>query len=183
MQVAETTLPGVLLLQPERFSDERGWFVENWSHRTARQIGLDVDFVQDNLSVSLKAGTVRGLHYQRPPFAQAKLLSVLRGRILDVVVDLRRDSPYFGHHLTRELSVTEGTILFVPAGFAHGFCTLEDDTMVAYKVDAPYAPTHDAAIHWQDLDLAIDWPVAADHALLSPKDLAAGPFKGRDHGF
>lgn len=183
MQVAETTLAGVLLLRPKRFRDSRGWFTESWNRRTFREAGLDIDFVQDNLSLSLGAGTVRGLHYQRPPCAQTKLVGVPCGRILDVVVDLRRNSPTRGRHVAVELSADDGAMLLVPVGFAHGFCSLEDNTLVGYKVDAPYAAEHEGAIHWRDPDLAVVWPVAPEQASLSDKDLAAGPFAGRDHGF
>lgn len=181
MQVVKTGLPDVLLLQPRRFSDPRGWLAETWNRETFRAAGVEADFVQDNVSFSALPGTVRGLHYQRPPMAQAKLIVVHRGRILDVVVDLRLQAPTYGHHITFDLSAGNGSMLFIPAGFAHGFCTLEPDVVVAYKVDAFYSPEHEASIHWQDPDLAIAWPVTS--ALLSAKDKAAGSFAGVEHGF
>lgn len=183
MQVIETELAGVLLLRPRYFPDSRGWFIEAWNRQTFQTAGINADFVQDNLSHSVAPWTVRGLHYQRPPMAQGKLVMVFAGRILDVVVDLRRQSSSYGRHLKTELSAADGTMLFVPAGFAHGFCTLEANVMVFYKVDAPYSPPHEGSIHWRDPDLAIDWPIAAEKALLSPKDLAARGLAGYDHGF
>lgn len=158
-------IPDVKLIVPRRFGDARGWFAETWSRRV-----LDVDFCQDNVSLSAPRGTVRGLHFQRPPHAQVKLVSVLKGAILDVAVDIRTGSPTFGRHVAVKLTAEEGNQLFVPKGFAHGFCTLEPDTMVMYKVDAFYAPESDAGIHWADPALGIDWPVAPGKAELSPKD-------------
>jgi dTDP-4-dehydrorhamnose 3,5-epimerase len=163
--VTELSIPDVRLITPRRFSDDRGWFAETWSSRT-----LDVGFCQDNMSMSGKVGTIRGLHFQKPPHAQAKLVMVLRGRILDVAVDLRRSSPTFGRHVAIELDAEKGHQLFIPAGFAHGFCTLEPDTMVMYKVDGFYAPESDAGLLWSDPALAITWPVTPADAELSPKD-------------
>lgn len=158
-------IPDVRLITPRRVTDSRGWFAETWSSKT-----LDVNFCQDNQSLSLKAGTIRGLHFQKPPHAQAKLVSVLRGRIFDVAVDLRRASPTYGQHVAIELDAELGSQLFIPHGFAHGFCTLEPDTLVQYKVDAHYAPQSDAGINWADENLAIAWPVKQAKAILSPKD-------------
>ena len=159
------SIPHVRLLQPRRFGDDRGWFAETWSRRT-----LDAEFCQDNMSMSVHVGTVRGLHFQSPPNAQAKLVSVVAGRIVDVAVDIRKGSPTYGHHVAVELSAAEGNQLFVPRGFAHGFCTLEPDTIVMYKVDGFYAPECDAGIFWADPDLGIQWPVATEQAHLSAKD-------------
>lgn len=183
MESIATELPGLVLLKPRRFGDERGWFAETWNRATFRAAGITTDFIQDNMSRTTRAGTVRGLHYQAPPAAQAKLIHVPKGRILDVVVDLRRGQPTYGAHLAVELSAEDGTQLFVPEGFAHGFCTLEPDVVVAYKVSAPYAPTHERVIHWRDPDLAIDWPVAPEAAILAGRDAAAPPFAAMDHGF
>lgn len=158
-------IPDVKLFKPRRFSDDRGWFTESWS----RQV-LDIDFCQDNQSLSTQAGTVRGLHFQRPPFAQAKLVSVLKGRILDIAVDIRKESPTYGKHVAIELSAEEGNQILVPCGFAHGFCTLEPSTLVMYKVDAHYAPESDAGIFWADEALSIKWPVSPDQARVSSKD-------------
>lgn len=158
-------IPDVKVLTPRRFGDSRGWFTESWSRKV-----LDVDFCQDNMSLSAPRGTVRGLHFQKPPHAQAKLVIVLRGRILDVAVDIRTGSPTFGKHVAVELGAEEGNQVFVPRGFAHGFCTLEPDTMVMYKVDSFYAPGSDAGVLWSDPALAINWPVTPDAAEVSPKD-------------
>lgn len=183
MRVDRTDLPGVLLLRPERFRDSRGYFVEAWNRRAFAEVGIETDFLQDNLACSDRRGTVRGLHYQRPPRAQAKLISVVKGRILDVVVDLRRASRSYGRHIAVELSSEGGAILYIPAGFAHGYCTLEPDVLVAYKVSEFWAPELERSIHWLDTDLAIAWPVAPAEAVISPRDAQAGPFAGIDHGF
>ena len=171
-------IPDVRLLKPRRFGDSRGWFAETWSRRS-----LDVAFCQDNMSRSAEVGTVRGLHFQKPPLAQAKLVMVLKGRILDVAVDIRRASPTFGRHVAVELSAEEGNQLFIPRGFAHGFCTLEPGTEVMYKVDDFYAPETDAGIFWADPDLAINWPVRVDQAHLSPKDLGLPRLKDIESPF
>ena len=171
-------IPDVRLLKPRRFGDSRGWFAETWSRRS-----LDVAFCQDNMSRSAEVGTVRGLHFQKPPHAQAKLVMVLKGRILDVAVDIRRASPTFGRHVAVELSAEEGDQLFIPRGFAHGFCTLEPGTEVMYKVDDFYAPETDAGIFWADPDLAINWPVRVDQAHLSPKDLGLPRLKDIESPF
>lgn len=161
----EAEIPGVVLLQPRRFADNRGWFAETWNRRL-----LELDFCQDNMSMSVNVGTVRGLHFQKPPHAQAKLVSVVAGRILDVAVDMRVGSPSFGRHVAVELSASEGNQLLVPHGFAHGFCTLEPNTIVTYKVDGFYAPESDAGIFWADPDLLIAWPFSTAQAHVSPKD-------------
>ncbi len=163
-------LPDVLLVVPRRFADDRGWFCETWNRDSFAAVGIDVPFVQDNHSASVAAGTVRGLHFQHAPSAQAKLVRVLRGRIRDVVVDIRPGSPGFGRHASVELDAADGRQLFVPAGFAHGFCTLVPDTEVAYKASAPYDPAREGGILWCDPDLAIPWPVDPAAAVLSPRD-------------
>jgi dTDP-4-dehydrorhamnose 3,5-epimerase len=173
MDLERLAIPEVLLLTPRRFADERGFFSETFSRRTLAALGLPVDFVQDNLSFSRRAGTVRGLHYQSPPYAQAKLISVVRGRILDVAVDVRRGAPTYGRSVSAELSAENGRQIFIPEGFLHGYATLEPDTVVAYKASDFYAPECDGAILWNDPDLAIDWPVGASDAQLSPKDANA----------
>lgn len=165
-------LPEVRLLQPRRFHDERGWFMETFRHDWRDSLGPVGDFVQDNHAATAKAGTLRGMHYQAPPFAQAKLVRVVRGSIFDVAVDLRRGSPRYGRWVGVTLSAEEGRQLFVPAGFAHGYCTLEPDTEVAYKCDAYYAPDAEGGVHPADPDLAIEWPRLADMSRLSPKDSA-----------
>lgn len=160
----------VVLLRTPRHGDARGWFSETWSRARFAAAGIDCDFVQDNQSWSEAQGVVRGLHFQRPPYAQAKLVRCLRGAILDVVVDLRAGSPSFGRHYAVELTAESGDQLFVPPAFAHGFVTLKPGTEVAYKVSAPYAPAHEAGLAWDDPDLAIDWPLAVDQAILADRD-------------
>jgi dTDP-4-dehydrorhamnose 3,5-epimerase len=163
-------IPDVKLVRTPRFSDARGYFCETFQRADFAAQGIDHDFFQDNQSSSDRSGTVRGLHFQRPPFAQTKLVRVLRGRILDVAVDLRRSSPSFGSHVAAVLSGEVNEQLLVPAGFAHGFCTLEPDTVVFYKVDQVYSAAHDAGVNWADSKLGIEWPVATAEAILSDKD-------------
>lgn len=172
MQISETALQGVKILRPKRFEDERGWFSETFREQALADAGIAMRFVQDNQSLSRLAGTVRGLHFQTPPFAQAKLVRVIRGAILDVAVDLRRNSPTRGRHVAVELSAATGEQLLVPEGFAHGFVTREPDTEVLYKVSAPYAPAHDAGLRWNDPDLAIDWKIEGFAPQLSARDKA-----------
>lgn len=171
LTVERTDLDGVLVLTPRRFADPRGHFAEVYNKRRFQDAGVTADFIQDNQSLSGPVGTVRGLHFQRPPFAQAKLVRVLKGAIVDVAVDLRRTSKTFGRHVAVTLSAAAGNQLYVPAGFAHGFCTLEPDTEVFYKVDAYYSAEHDGGIRWNDPALGINWPVTAEAALLSDKDV------------
>jgi len=170
VSVRALPLPGPLLLEVRRFTDARGVFVETYNRRDFAALGVVDEFVQDNWSFSERAGTVRGLHFQNPPHAQGKLVRVLRGRILDVAVDLRRSSRHLGQHVAIELVAGDGLMLYVPAGFAHGFCTLEPMTEVAYKVTADYAPEADGGIAWDDPDLGIDWPLSRGDAVLSDKD-------------
>ena len=170
MLVQDTPLAGVKIVTPKKFGDHRGFFSEVYNEATWRAAGFDIRFVQDNHSLSAEAGTIRGLHFQIAPHAQAKLVRVVRGRILDVAVDLRRSSPTFGRHFATELSADNWAQLFVPVGFAHGFCTLTEDVEVIYKVSELYSPAHDRGLAWDDPDLAIAWPVAASSAVLSDKD-------------
>lgn len=160
----------VVHILPQRLQDSRGWFTETWNEDRFHKLGIKSRFCQDNQSVSLKAGTIRGLHYQRTPHAQAKLVRCLKGRIFDVAVDLRRASPTFKKWVGVELSAERGNQLFVPAGFGHAFLTLEDDCHVAYKVDTYYAPHADGGIRWNDPELAIHWPTGAAAPILSDKD-------------
>lgn len=165
-----TPLAGIKLIVPKKFADSRGFFSETYHRERFRQAGIAVDFVQDNQSRSASIGTLRGLHFQSPPFAQDKLIRVLKGSILDVAVDLRRSSPTYGQHFATELSAENFKQMFVPIGFAHGFCTLEPDTEILYKVSNSYAPEHDHGLAWDDPDLGIAWPVTAEAVVLSDKD-------------
>ena len=164
-------LPEVLLITPRRHGDARGWFSETWSRKSLAAAGLDIDFVQDNQAFNARSGTVRGLHFQTAPHPQAKLVRVLAGAILDVAVDVRAGSPTRGRWVSARLTAEGGEQLFVPRGFAHGYCTLCDDVMLAYKVDGDYAPQTEGGVIWNDPGLAIDWPVPPDRAVLSDKDL------------
>jgi dTDP-4-dehydrorhamnose 3,5-epimerase len=166
----EFALPGPLLISSCRFIDSRGDFTETYSARDFWNLGIEDSFVQDNQSRSTKRGTVRGLHFQLRPQAQAKLVRVVRGRILDVAVDLRRSSPFFGCHVAVELSAEAANQLYIPVGFAHGFCTLEPDTEVAYKISSLYTPELDRGLAWNDPQLGIAWPVSEAEAELSAKD-------------
>lgn len=177
MELIETPFPEVVVLVPPRYADERGFFSETYSRRTLAKAKILLDFVQDNHSYSAKSGTIRGLHFQIPPFAQAKLVHVARGAILDVIVDIRHGSPTFGKHVSLMLSATEWQQVLVPVGFAHGLCTLEPDTDVVYKTTNYYSPAHDKGIRWNDPAIGIDWPVSSEKAIISPKDQAL-PFLG-----
>ena len=159
-------LPNIIILK--RHVDDRGWFSETFHEQRLANLGIGSRFVQDNQSLSVRAGTLRGLHFQRPPAAQAKLVTVLRGSILDVAVDVRAGSPTFGKHASIELSAESGCQAYIPVGFAHGFLTLEDDVLVMYKVSDFYAPAHDGGIRWNDPDVAIPWP--ARDIIISEKD-------------
>lgn len=180
MQVETTNLPGVLVLKPKRHGDARGFFCESWNRERMLDAGMDVAFVQDNMSLSNDAETLRGLHFQAPPHAQAKLVGCLRGRILDAVVDARRGSPTYGRHLTIDLSFENGLQLFVPAGFLHGFVTREPDTVVFYKVDNHYSAAADGAVRWDSC--GIDWGLKTG-PILSDKDAAAPAFADFDSPF
>ena len=150
--------------------DDRGWFSESFHRSRLHNIGITCDFVQDNLSSSKRKGTLRGLHCQLLPAAQAKLVTTVRGKILDVAVDIRRGSPTYGKHVSAELSAESGHQLYVPVGFAHGFLTLEDDVLVMYKVSQYYSPAHDTGIRWDDPDIAFPWPVKEAGLTISEKD-------------
>lgn len=176
LKVEALEIADVKLVTPARFGDDRGFFSETWNAERFRAAGIDADFVQDNHSLSREAGTVRGLHYQAPPFAQAKLVRVLRGAIVDVAVDVRTGSPTYGHWVKAILSAENGVQIFVPRGFLHGFATLEPDTEIAYKVDAYYSKECDGAVRWDDETLAIDWGIDPALVKLSPKDAAAPAF-------
>ena len=170
LSVEETAIPAVKIVTPKKFGDHRGFFSETWSRKAFAEVGLDLDFVQDNQSLSAPVGTLRGLHFQSVPFAQDKLVRVTRGRILDVAVDIRASSPTFGKHVAVELSAQNWKQLLVPVGFAHGFVTLEPDTEVLYKVTAPYAPENDHGLAFDDPALGIDWRLPLSGLTLSDKD-------------
>ena len=170
MELERLAIPEVVLITPKRFGDRRGFFSETYNRAALAAQGITLDFLQDNHSLSAEPGTLRGLHFQTPPFAQDKLVRVVRGAVLDVAVDIRVGSPSYGRHVSAVLSAENWRQILVPAGFAHGFCTLEPDSEVLYKVTAPYAPEHDKGLAWDDPALAIQWPVAAADAVLSDKD-------------
>lgn len=170
MQIEQTSLPGVVILTPARFGDARGFFSESWSRRRLAEAGIDIDFVQDNHSVSARAGTLRGLHFQSPPHAQAKLVRCGRGVLYDVAVDIRRGSATYGQWVGVELSAENGRQLLIPAGFLHGFVTRADDTEIVYKCSDYYAPDCDGAVAWNSV--GIDWGLTGD-PVLSAKDAAA----------
>lgn len=171
-------LAGLLVVEPKRFGDHRGFFSETYNRARLAEAGFDREFVQDNHSLSATPGTLRGLHFQTPPFAQDKLVRVTRGAVLDVAVDLRSGSPTYGDHAAVELSAANWRQLLVPVGFAHGFVTLEPDTEVVYKVTEYYAPEHDAGLLWSDPLIGIDWSAAPAAPTLSAKDAAAPGFAG-----
>jgi len=167
----------VIRITPKRHADERGHFVELFRRDLFAAEAGPFEFVQFNQSLSRCAGTVRGLHYQAPPAAQGKLVRCARGRLLDVAVDIRRASPTFGRHVAVELSADDDAHLWVPPGFAHGFCTMSPETEIWYAVTSPYSPAHDRGLKWNDPDLAIDWPVDESSATLSPRDAKLPAFR------
>ncbi len=170
MEFVATEMPGVMIMRVDRHGDDRGFFSETYRKAWFDEAGLGIEFVQDNHTFSAEKGTVRGLHFQAPPRAQAKLVRVSRGRALDVVVDIRVGSPTFGGHMAVELSEEDWNELFVPEGFAHGFCTLEANTEVLYKVSAYYSPEHDKGLLWNDPAVGIDWPIGPEEAVVSDRD-------------
>jgi dTDP-4-dehydrorhamnose 3,5-epimerase len=170
--VTPQAVPEVLLIEPVRHGDERGFFSETYSRKVLAEAGFDAEFVQDNHSRSPKKGTVRGLHFQAPPFAQDKLLRVTRGAILDVAVDIRRGSPTYGRAVAVELSAANWRQLLVPKGFAHGFQTLTEDCEVLYKVTDYYAPQAEAGLLWSDPMLGVDWPLGTAEAVINARDAA-----------
>lgn len=172
MNIEDTKLTGVKILTPARFGDHRGFFSESWNKARMEAAGLSYDFVQDNHSLSHEVGTIRGLHFQAPPRAQAKLVRCGRGRLFDVAVDIRKGSPTFGHWVGVELSFENGKQLLIPEGFLHGFVTREPDTEIIYKCSDYYAPNCDGAVRFDDPDLCIDWGLESE-PLLSEKDAAA----------
>lgn len=176
MRVEALNIPAVKILAPGKHGDDRGFFSETYNKKALAAAGVRLEFVQDNHSFSAAKGTVRGLHFQTPPFAQDKLVRVVRGAVFDVAVDLRRDSPTYGRHVSATLSATAWNQILVPIGFAHGLMTLEPDTEVIYKVSDYYAPKHDHGLLWNDPALGIEWPLAEHAAILSDKDRAQPRF-------
>lgn len=170
MKFEAATIPDIILITPKKFGDDRGYFMETYRHELFVEYVGAVEFVQDNQSLSADVGTVRGLHFQLDPKAQGKLVRCIAGALLDVAVDIRIGSPTFGKWVSAELTAENGCQLWVPPGFAHGFCTLLPDTQISYKVTNYYSPDHDRGLLWNDPALAIDWPVDATHAKLSVKD-------------
>ncbi len=170
MEVTATEIPEIKILQPKKFGDERGFFSETWNAATMADAGLDIAFVQDNHAFSRDVGTVRGLHYQLDPKAQGKLVRVVCGAVLDVAVDIRQGSSTFGEFVAVELSAENWRQLWVPSGFAHGYCTLQPHTELVYKVTEFYSPEHDCGILWNDPAIGIDWPIEHEEAILSVKD-------------
>ena len=171
MKVTETNLKGVFIIEPQVFGDSRGWFTETWSKVKLEGAGLNFDFVQDNQSYSAQKGTLRGLHYQLNPMSQAKIIRCTRGTIMDVAVDIRKNSPQFAKWTSVILSAENKKQILIPRGFAHGFLTLSDDVEIQYKADNYYAPHLDGNIRWDDPQIKIDWPFAP--TILSDKDKTA----------
>ena len=170
MNIIRTDIPDVVIIEPRVFGDNRGYFFESFSERDFAAAVREVKFVQDNESLSCY-GVVRGLHFQKPPHAQSKLVRVVKGRVLDVAVDIRKGSPTFGRHVAVELSEENRRQMFIPRGFAHGFAVLSEEAVFQYKCDDYYAPASEGAIAWDDPDLGIDWRIPADKVVLSPKDM------------
>ena len=174
MEIIKTPLEGLLVIKPRVFRDERGYFFESWSKQSFAEVGLNLDFAQDNQSLSDK-GVLRGLHFQNPPYPQGKLVRVIKGAVLDVSVDIRKDSPTYGQYFSVELSEENKTIVWIPPGFAHGFVALEDNTIFTYKCTGLYSKDSEGSLLWNDIDLNIDWGI--DNPLVSDKDLLAESFE------
>ncbi|WP_163849187.1 dTDP-4-dehydrorhamnose 3,5-epimerase [Pseudooceanicola aestuarii] len=183
MNISDSPLPGLRLIEPRRFGDHRGFFAEIWNRKAYEDQGIAIDWVQDNHSLSATPSTLRGLHFQAPPHAQAKLVRCGRGRLFDVVVDLRRGSPTYGQWGGFELSAENGHQLLIPAGFAHGFVTREPNTEIVYKCSDYYAPETEGAVAWEDPEIGIDWGLDGTDPILSDKDRAAPRLSGVDTPF
>lgn len=183
LDVRKLKIPDILELTPRKFGDDRGFFSETFNRDRLTEAGVATDWMQDNQSYSAEPFTLRGLHYQEPPYAQDKLVRVLRGRILDVAVDIRKGSAHFGQWVALELSADAFNQILVPVGFAHGFLTLEPHTEVFYKVSSPYSGAHDRSIRFDDPDIGIDWPLNGHSAILSSKDKAAPTLKDANPPF
>lgn len=175
MEIERTFIDGLLIIHPKVFNDGRGYFYESWNKQSFEKAGINAEFVQDNQSLS-QPGVLRGLHFQDPPHAQSKLVRVIAGAVLDVAVDIRKDSPTYGKHYSIELTAENKTMFYIPAGFAHGFLTLKEDTIFAYKCAGFYNKASEDTLLWNDPDLAIEWGISSP--LLSEKDIAGKSFKG-----
>ena len=182
MNVIETKIPGVVIIEPRLFPDARGYFFESFSKREFEEKVGKIEFVQDNESKS-SYGVLRGLHFQKPPYAQSKLVRVVKGAVMDVAVDIRKGSPTFGQHVAVELTEDNHRQFFIPRGFAHGFAVLTDEVIFQYKCDNFYAPASEGAIAWDDPDLGIDWRVPAEKVILSEKDKKHPRLKEMDSPF
>ncbi len=182
MKVIQTNIIGVYIIEPSVFGDERGYFFESFSQREFEQLVCPTTFVQDNESKSCY-GVVRGLHFQKPPYAQSKLVRVVLGKVLDVAVDIRKGSPTFGKHVAVELSAENKRQLFIPRGFAHGFSVLSEEAIFQYKCDQFYAPASEGALAWNDPDINIDWKIPTDKVILSEKDKHHPLLKDAEHLF
>ncbi len=177
MEIYSLEIPEVKVIKPKKNLDNRGYFSEVYSNKSMKENGVDLNFLQDNQSLSVDINVVRGLHYQAEPFAQDKLLRCLTGSLLDVAVDLRKDSPTFGKHIKKVISAENFEQILVPIGFAHGFVTLEENTTVLYKVTNFYSPNHDFGVFWNDPELGIDWGIDVSKAIVSEKDQKQPHFK------
>jgi dTDP-4-dehydrorhamnose 3,5-epimerase len=175
MQVERLAIPEVMLLTPKRHGDERGWLSEVYSRKAMAQAGLECEFVQDNQAYSPTRGTLRGLHFQIPPQAIAKLVRVIRGAVFDVAVDVRAGSPTFGRWVAAELTSESGSMMYVPRGFAHAYCTLLADTEVLYKLDGYYTPDCERGVLWNDPAIGIDWPIPEAELIINARDRALPP--------
>lgn len=182
MNFIKTNISGVVIIEPQVFGDDRGYFLESFNQKEFEKHVEKIEFVQDNESKSSK-GVLRGLHFQKPPYTQAKLLRCIDGEVLDVAVDLRKDSPTYKHYLSFVLSGENKKQIFVPKGFAHGFAVLSDSATIAYKVDQYYAPEYDSGIAWNDEEIAIDWGICADEIQLSEKDKSLKPLAEIENPF
>lgn len=170
MNIKSTKIAGVSIIEPARHSDKRGWVSELWNSVALQEVGLAASFVQDNLSLSHAEGVVRALHFQTPPYQQGKLIACLTGSIFDVALDLRKGSPTYGEHVAAEISSDDGNLIWIPPGFAHGYCSLAPDTRVLYKLTAPYQQGATGGVRWDDPDLGIDWPVSEESAIVIDRD-------------
>ena len=182
MNIIRTEIPDVVIIEPRVFGDSRGYFFESFSEREFKEKVADVNFVQDNESRSCH-GVVRGLHFQKPPHAQAKLVRVVKGRVLDVAVDIRKGSPTYGRHVEVELSEDNHRMVYIPKGFAHGFAVLSEDAVFQYRCDDYYAPETEVAISWDDPDLDIDWRLPSEKVIMSANDTSHPSFKDADIPF